>query len=490
MENDRSGNVKCDGGVVSSMDEMKPKDADGYEDCGGENKNNVAPQESAQLESLASAKVATVPGVVAICNDEVIDSVQYVDKKKKDDLAPISSPTIAIDNEIVPPPGPDDPLLFAGGQSKHEPVVGGSGEPDLVHAQLVQESDAVLEIDEDQLLQQRLQQELTHPSTTNSGSSAVPAGADAANVGFLSVEEQIRQRILNREAVTALHVQALDDDAKKNAGRDEEHQKKRKRNETLVIIGLSIILFVAIGLGVGFSQRNKDELIGGDSSSIDDDSSSSTGITRRDYLMDLLVSMYENEADGGGGSGNDPVNYFLMLIEDDQDSPHRMAFEWMTITDEYCYDVDGDMYYNYDTDECDYGHFRDRPIGIGKEMFHQALIERYVVTLFYFSTNQHPNGGWYDGLNFLNTTTSVCEWHQDITYFLPPATESQEVYNPVDGVTIVDAINSTANITVDEEVASSGNNDLDVDLLNTLTSGIWCQKQDTKGFVQMIVICE
>ena len=484
MDNDRSSNIKCDGGVVSSMDEMKPKDG-GYEDCGGENKDCVVSEEEAKHAIVASANGVTVPGVVALRNDEVIDSVQ-------DDLPPISSPTIAIDNEIVSPPGPDDTLPFADGQSKHQPVVvGSSGEPDLVHAQLVQESDTILEIDENQLFQQRLRQELTYPATTSSGTSAVPVGADVANVDSLSVEEQIRQRILNREAVSALHVRALDDDDENDkAGKNEEHQKKRKRKETLVIIGLLLTLFVAIGLGVGLGQRKKGQLIGGGTSSIDDNPGRTIGITRREYLLDLLLPVYEKEADGDGDFGSDPVNYFLMLIEDEQDSPHHMAFEWMTTIDEYCYDVEGDTYYNYDTNECDHGHFRDRPIGIGKEMFHQALIERYVVTLFYYSTNQHPNGGWYDGLNFLNTTTSVCEWHQDLTYFLPPATESQEIYNVIDGITTVDAINSTANITVDDEIAGGGNNDFDVDLLDTLTSGTWCQKQDTKGFVQMIVICE
>lgn len=245
-------------------------------------------------------------------------------------------------------------------------------------------------------------------------------------------EERIRAQILNEEAIEPTNVKKMVDDGETNQKKKEQDRKLEKKRQIfglIIAIIVLVLVVVAIVLGAGGSSNyskvgdnNVDGTLSGNAGS--------SALPRREYLLNLLLPLYnddDNVLDDNIDTNNETNSMFT------SGTPQHRAIEWMTTVDEYYYDPVNDRY-QYDVDD---GH--------DEASFDRMLIERYVVVVFYYSTNQDPDG-WYDIAGFLNSTSSICNWMQDPSIYAPQLVINAEA----DGNSSTNSTNAANVVAIDD----------------------------------------
>ena len=223
---------------------------------------------------------------------------------------------------------------------------------------------------------------------------------DLEDVPLPAGVEELIQRRLREETVPAGTVTKVD--SNNTPPHDDEDKLLVTKNIALIIILLCIIGAIIVGVVIAVSKGK------GNGTARDE----SNG--RGKYLMNLLEPLYGESSE----------------VFQKGTSTQALAFEWMTIVDEY--------YYNATTDSYD---INARPQSVGnnntsaeatevvltwKEEFDTQLLERYAAVVLYYSTNSSTNSdenyvGWNDPVGFLNSTSSICTWNTN-----PPKSDDVE----------------------------------------------------------------
>ena len=233
---------------------------------------------------------------------------------------------------------------------------------------------------------------------------------------------RLRERIL-QDAVEAQVIKIGDENNDDGHNSNGEHRYKniktinnnntnsKMRTKTVLVVCFSILLLIVL-CGVLFGNhvvvlQSK----GGGGSDADRTTTTTATVMFEEVVRGTLKHKYyhnDHKQDHPSDDSSSSSNPFQLMLNDPTSSQYK-AYQWMVNVDEFFFNgYEDDVVAVAPVLVSDPEEEEEEEV----DEISALLVERYVLGVLYYSTDGPSS--WNDQVNFLNTTSSVCEWITEI----------------------------------------------------------------------------